>query len=230
MSLYSEKKKKKTLDNSLRLPLRCFSSDVAGEFCTCFLSDVAGRLEKPSSHSVISKHLACRINLLSWKATAWLCLVQFNNLNIDSFPHNLLFYKESLISQSSVQMELLSSIETTAFIIASPDFQFREESCFRSLSFPVLVSSVSIRKYLAFIPRGTEGTWPSKWPKQVPATSTLPLAKHCPLHGSVFCRPETYLLSLGRIPFLKLPSDIHSSDRFHFLYLPVPFHSCLSLL
>lgn len=30
---------------------------------------------------------------------------------------------------------------------------------------------------------------------------TLPLTKHFPLHGSVFCRPETYLPSLERIPF-----------------------------
>lgn len=96
-------------------------------------------------------------------------------------------------------MELRSSIETTAFITASPDFQ-------RGILFPFIifhstVSSVSIRKYLAFTPRSTKGTWPSKWPTQVPATSTLPLTKHFPLHGSVFCRPETYLPSLERIPF-----------------------------
>lgn len=65
------------------------------ELCTCFLSpEVAGRLE----------NLACRINLLSWKALAWLGLAQFNsNLNTDSALHKQLFYKKGLISQSFIQ-------------------------------------------------------------------------------------------------------------------------------
>jgi hypothetical protein len=47
------------------------------------------------------QQLVSRINLLSWKATAWLFLAHFHsNLNIDASPCNLLFYKEGLISQS----------------------------------------------------------------------------------------------------------------------------------
>lgn len=161
------------------------------EFCTCFLSEVPGRLRKTSSLSEISKRLAYKIDLLGWKAIASLCLAQFNsNLNIDSSPHNLLFYKEGLISQNSMPSEAPRLNKDNCIHYHQLWLSERNPVSFSSLSLRVPASSVSIRKYVAFLPRGTEGEWPSSL-QQVPAASSLLLAKHF---------PSTALSSVGQKP------------------------------
>ena len=158
---------------------------------------------RTSSLLDIFEHLACRINLLSWKAISSLCLAQFNsNLNIDSTPHNLLFYKEDLISQSSTSSGASGLNRDNSVHYRQPWLSFQWGILFQFI-ICIPASSVSIRKHLAFLPRDSEGEWPSSLP-QVQAASTLPPPSTAPST----CRPETHLPSLGRMLFLKSPSDM----------------------
>lgn len=193
------------------------------ELCTCFSVCLfpPQRLLEDLRISEIPQHLACRINLLSWKALAWLGLAQLNsNLNTDPALHKLLFYKEGLISQSSVQSGAFRLNWDNYIHYRQPWLSIQRRILFQFIISRVPTSSVSIRKYLAFMPRGTKGVWPIPCHRcQLPAASphqALLLPPLCLLSARNPFSP------LGKNMSFLIPSpDMQSPDSMLFLYLPV---------
>jgi hypothetical protein len=120
-------------------------------------SRVSERLEKSSRPLAISEHSACRINRLGWEAVAWLFLAQLNsNLNIDSSPYNLLFYKEGLISPSPMHDGASRRSRDNCIHYLQPQLSVQKGIQFQLIISRAPASSVSIRRHAAFLPKGTE--------------------------------------------------------------------------
>lgn len=121
----------------------------------------------------ISEHWACRINLLGWEAVAWLFLAQLNsNLNIDSSPYNLLFYKEGLISPSPMHSEVSRRSKDNCIHYFQPQLLVQKGIQFQLIISRAPASSVSIRRHAAFLPRGTESEHPNCLSWVLPLTAT----------------------------------------------------------
>lgn len=114
---------------------------------------------------------------------AGLFLAQRNsNLNIDSPPYNLLFYKQGLISPSPAHSGDSGRSRDNCVHYLQPQLAVQRGILLQLIISRVPASSVSIRRHSAFLPRGRENEQLRSLSQVLPLTPASLPRDHSELH------------------------------------------------